>query len=290
MSPPRVGEGRTLLVVEDDEALRRVASRVLESAGYTVHVAADGNEAKKKVDELGARLDVLVTDVVMPGCSGYDVAEHARRVAPRAAILLTSGFMEEVARPNPRDDLPLLWKPVPPQDLVRAVGEALRARPASRTEDEEAASRATEGERQPKDVLEVLAGVEKQPVGETVLIRSGRVLVVDDEPWIGIAVRRALRDHEVTVLTRAQDALDLLAAGNEFDVILSDLMMPGMSGMDFYGVLARQHPEMASRIVFVTGGSFTPESSHFLETIANERLEKPVDLRQLRELVQRYVK
>ena len=122
------------------------------------------------------------------------------------------------------------------------------------------------------------------------MIRSGRVLVVDDEPWIGIAVRRVLQDHEVTVLTRAQDAVDLLAAGNEFDVILSDLMMPGMSGMDFYGVLARQHPEMASRIVFVTGGSFTPESSHFLETIANERLEKPVDLRQLRELVQRYVK
>jgi PAS domain S-box-containing protein len=294
----RGGRAETVLVAEDDEALRRVASRVLESAGYTVHVAADGNEAKKKVDELGSRLDVLVTDVVMPGCSGYDVAEHARRVAPRAAILLTSGFMEEVARPNPRDDLPLLWKPVPPQDLVRAVSEALRARPASRTEpssgyeveDDEAASKAREGVVQPPHMLEVLVGVEQQPVGATVPTRSARVLVVDDEPWIGIAVRRVLQDHEVTVLTRAQDAVDLLAAGNEFDVILSDLMMPGMSGMDFYGVLARQHPEMASRIVFVTGGSFTPESSHFLETIANERLEKPIDLRQLRELVQRFVK
>ncbi len=125
---------------------------------------------------------------------------------------------------------------------------------------------------------------------ETPPTRIARVLVVDDDPWIGTAVRRVLRDHEVTVVTRAQDALDLLTAGKEFDVILSDLMMPEISGMDFHGILTRQHPAMASRVVFVTGGAFTPESIHFLEGITNERLEKPIDIRILREMVQRFVK
>ena len=120
---------------------------------------------------------------------------------------------------------------------------------------------------------------------ETPPTRIARVLVVDDDPWIGTAVRRVLRDHEVTVVTRAQDALDLLTAGKEFDVILSDLMMP-----DIHGILTRQHPAMASRVVFVTGGAFTPESIHFLEGITNERLEKPIDIRILREMVQRFVK
>lgn len=120
--------------------------------------------------------------------------------------------------------------------------------------------------------------------------RIVRVLVVDDEPWIGIAVRRVLRDHEVTVVTRAQDAIDSLSAGKEFDVIFSDLMMPEISGMDFHGILTRQYPAMASRVVFVTGGAFTDETIRFLERIPNERLEKPIDVKVLRELVQRLVK
>jgi PAS domain S-box-containing protein len=116
------------------------------------------------------------------------------------------------------------------------------------------------------------------------------VLVIDDEPAVGFAVRRVLRDHEVTVVTTAQDGLDLLAAGKEFDVILSDLMMPGMSGIEFYNALARLHPKMASRVVFVTGGAFTPEANAFLDRVTNERMEKPFDLHHLREMVQKFVK
>jgi PAS domain S-box-containing protein len=117
-----------------------------------------------------------------------------------------------------------------------------------------------------------------------------RVLVIDDEPAVGFAVRRVLRDHEVTVVTTAQHGLDLLAGAKEFDVILSDLMMPGMSGIEFYTALARLHPKMASRVVFVTGGAFTPEANAFLDRVTNERMEKPFDLHQLREMVQKFVK
>ena len=118
----------------------------------------------------------------------------------------------------------------------------------------------------------------------------GKVLVVDDEPAVGLAVRRVLRGHDVTVVNSAQEALTRIAAGAEFDVILSDLMMPGMSGMDLYGVLLRQNPKMAARVVFVTGGAFTPEANAFLDRIANERMEKPFHFKQLRELVRKFVK
>jgi PAS domain S-box-containing protein len=128
------------------------------------------------------------------------------------------------------------------------------------------------------------------PTADVTAVVRGRVLVVDDEPAVGLAVRRVLRDHDVTVVTTAQEALSLIADGALFDVILSDLMMPGMSGMDLYGVLARQNPKMAARVVFVTGGAFTPEANAFLDRIANERMEKPFHFKQLRELVRKFVK
>jgi PAS domain S-box-containing protein len=125
---------------------------------------------------------------------------------------------------------------------------------------------------------------------KAVALRRASVLVVDDEPAVGFAVRRVLKGHEVAVVTTAPEALDLLATGKEFDVILSDLMMPKMSGIEFYAVLARLHPKMASRVVFVTGGAFTPEANDFLDRVTNERMEKPFDLHQLREMVQKFVK
>jgi PAS domain S-box-containing protein len=121
-------------------------------------------------------------------------------------------------------------------------------------------------------------------------LRPATVLVVDDEPAVGLAVRRVLKGHEVAVFTTAQEALDVLATGKEFDVILSDLMMPKMSGIEFHAVLARLHPKMASRVVFVTGGAFTAEANAFLDRVTNERMEKPFDLLQLREMVQKFVK
>ncbi len=119
--------------------------------------------------------------------------------------------------------------------------------------------------------------------------RVASVLVVDDEPSVGLAVRRILRGHEVTVVTSAWEAMDIVASGKDFDVVLSDLMMPGMSGMEFHAALSREHPTMASRVVFMSGGAFTPEANSFLDRVANKRLEKPIDIEQLRELVRESV-
>ena len=119
--------------------------------------------------------------------------------------------------------------------------------------------------------------------------RRGSILVVDDEPAIGMALKRILRNHEVTVSSTVAEALVHIASGKHFDVIFSDLMMPQMSGEDFYRELTRRNPDAASRMVFVTGGAFTSSGTAFLEEVGNERLEKPFSASVVRDLVKRFL-
>jgi len=108
--------------------------------------------------------------------------------------------------------------------------------------------------------------------------RRGRVLVVDDEPMIGRAVQLMLEDvHDVVPLVSARDALEHIARGEEYDAVVCDLMMPEMTGMDLYTELSRGWPEVARRVVFLTGGAFTPRARKFLESVPNGRLEKPFE-------------
>jgi CheY-like chemotaxis protein len=129
------------------------------------------------------------------------------------------------------------------------------------------------------------------PSGARLNGRRGRVLVVDDEPMITQVVRRTLtKDHDVFTLDNAEDAYARIAAGERFDVILCDLLMPQMSGMDFHRQLARSCPEQAERMVFFTGGAFTPRAREFLESVQNHRLEKPIDGMELRALINSLVR
>jgi PAS domain S-box-containing protein len=120
--------------------------------------------------------------------------------------------------------------------------------------------------------------------------RRGRVLVIDDEPTIGAIVRRALhKEHEVTILEGARPAIELLDQGQSYDVILCDVMMPEMTGIEFYTHVAGAYPEHARRIVFLTGGAFTPKSAEFMEMVPNRRVEKPFDVAALRALISELV-
>ncbi|WP_242345990.1 MASE1 domain-containing protein [Anaeromyxobacter terrae] len=112
-----------------------------------------------------------------------------------------------------------------------------------------------------------------------------RILVVDDEPLIGSTVRRVLADHDVDSVTDARAALARLAGGERFDVVLCDLMMPDLTGMDLYEALARAAPGMAARMVFITGGAFTERARRFLEGSGLPRIEKPFAPAALREAV-----
>jgi nitrogen-specific signal transduction histidine kinase len=121
--------------------------------------------------------------------------------------------------------------------------------------------------------------------------RRARILIVDDEALVGMAVRRALTpEHDVFYVASAQEALAKLTAGEHFDLVLCDLMMPEMTGMELHARLAKLAPETADRVVFLTGGAFTPRARAFLDDVPNARIEKPFDLATLEALVNERVR
>jgi CheY-like chemotaxis protein len=120
-------------------------------------------------------------------------------------------------------------------------------------------------------------------------VRRATVLVVDDERAIGAILVRILRGHDVTAVTSAKEALEIVEARQSFDVIFSDVMMPEMSGIEFYEELRRRRPALAERVIFITGGAFTDAAKDFLERVPNARLDKPFDVAALRAMVDRLV-
>jgi CheY-like chemotaxis protein len=109
-----------------------------------------------------------------------------------------------------------------------------------------------------------------------------RVIVVDDEPALGRTLIRALEDtHDIEATTSAKELLARIAAGERFDVIISDLMMPEMTGIELYEHLEKAAPEQARRVVFLTGGAFTQSAREFLANVQNPSLEKPLLLKDL---------
>ncbi|WP_394844010.1 ATP-binding protein [Pendulispora brunnea] len=116
--------------------------------------------------------------------------------------------------------------------------------------------------------------------------RRAHLLIVDDEPLVCSSLQRSLkRDYEVTAVQSARAALDLMAGGTSFDLVLCDLMMPEMSGMDLYEELRRTNPVQCTKLIFFTGGASTAGAREFLERVPNPRLEKPADIARIRELV-----
>ncbi len=118
----------------------------------------------------------------------------------------------------------------------------------------------------------------------------GRILLIDDEPAIVAALERVLgRDHEVVALTDARQALARIRGGERFDVIVSDLIMPEMTGMELHDELAATHPEQAERMLLLTGGAFTQAAASFLDRVPNPRMAKPFNTQELRSVVAQLV-
>jgi PAS domain S-box-containing protein len=124
------------------------------------------------------------------------------------------------------------------------------------------------------------------PADDVARSRRGRVLVVDDEPMVAIVLEYLLSDHhDVEVVNAAALALGRIERGEVYDVILCDLMMPQMTGMDLYEAVRDIAPEQARRMIFLTGGAFTARAREFLDSVENTRVEKPFDPRRLKTLV-----
>jgi nitrogen-specific signal transduction histidine kinase/CheY-like chemotaxis protein len=104
-----------------------------------------------------------------------------------------------------------------------------------------------------------------------------RILIIDDEPRLAQSMRMLIEpSHDVSVTTRGAEALAWVNEGQRFDLVLCDLQMPGTTGMDVYSHLRAHAPELAERLVFISGGAYTQATRDFVRSVRNRILEKPV--------------
>jgi PAS domain S-box-containing protein len=248
---PAVGGTETILVAEDDEAVRGTVVEMLTDLGYRVLKAADAASALAVV-ESGVPIDVLFTDVVMPGTlRSPELARMARERLPNLAVLFTSGYTENAIVHGGRLDpgVELLGKPYTRESLARRIRQVL-ANQRGRALGEPAPLRPSPDEKHEPARL--------------------HIVLVEDEEEIRDSTEALLvhLGHEVRSAARAEDALALISS--ESDVLITDVQLPGMSG----DMLAAEARVLAPgiRIVFATGKG---EVSNWPDAVV---LRKPYDL------------
>jgi signal transduction histidine kinase len=115
-----------------------------------------------------------------------------------------------------------------------------------------------------------------------------RLLIIDDEPLVRAGLERLLSSTmQVETAVGGQEALDRLAAGHRYDVVLCDLMMPGVTGEEFARAVEARHPELQRGLYFLTGGAVTPGAQAFADKHAERVFEKPLDTERFRVEVER---
>jgi CheY-like chemotaxis protein len=113
-----------------------------------------------------------------------------------------------------------------------------------------------------------------------------RILVIDDEPLTVAMATAALRDaHDVVGVTDPAVGLERILSDQLFEVIVCDLMMPGLTGMDIYECVKRERPGLEQRIIFLTGGPYTQRARAFLESVPNRHLMKPLSVSTLESIL-----
>jgi PAS domain S-box-containing protein len=240
---PLRGGTETILVVEDDADVRAAAADQLAALGYDVLTAASAHAAWRLLQE-GARPDLLFTDVVMPGpLSSPELARQASALLPGLAVLFTSGYTQNAIVHGGRLDagVELLSKPYRRDELAARVRAVLDSRPG--------------------------AAAERLP-------SQARVVVVEDNPdALDLLCQMVeLVGYAATGASSAEAALALLAHA---EILLTDVQLPGMSGVALARHAHSAHPSM--RIVFATGAQAP------VLPFATVALRKPYTIEQLRQ-------
>ncbi len=228
---PSAAEGQAgrVLVVEDEELVRDLTVAVLERAGYSVIAAGDGDRALELLDESEQGIDVLLSDMVMPGMSGRELARRVSAVEPESQVLLMSGYPDADA-----DELTakggdgatlgahFLQKPFAADALLESVAERIGSRPRA------GAVTGADGDRPGGDVGRSRGeGLAEDP-------RAITCLVADDHPAVLDAVASYLEHNQINVIARAAGGDEALAAIVEHRpaIALLDVRMKPFSGIE----------------------------------------------------------
>jgi len=237
-APVRGGD-ETVLVVEDDEEVRDTAVALLTELGYHVLKAQDAASALAIV-ESGVAIDVLFTDVVMPGpMRSPDMARKARERIPDIAVLFTSGYTQNSIVHGGRLDpgLELLSKPYTREALARKIRHVLANR------SQRSSSQAAQDGR-----------ASQEPASEPRACAATTVLLVEDDEAIRSSTAAMVAELGYSV-NEASDAMSALAVldAQPIDVLITDRGLPGLSGDDLARQALARSPGLA--VIFATGAA-----------------------------------
>ena len=205
------GGTERILVVEDEAGVRNIAERILRGVGYEVISAPSPAVALELMDHAEG-VDLLLTDVIMPGMSGRELARRLRAQRPHLRTIFMSGYTDEIiARQGVLDDgVTFLQKPFGAAELLPLVREALSC--------------------------------EAKPLGEP----TTGVLIVDDEQPMRDVLRLLLESNNFYVIGEASNGREAVDLARELqpDLVVLDHYMPGMNGADTAPLLRAACPDL----------------------------------------------
>ncbi|MES2255670.1 MAG: response regulator [Pseudomonadota bacterium] len=256
---PALGGNERILVVEDDEGVRAAVVDMLTDLGYRVQRAENAEAALKLLEE-GAKIDLLFTDVVMPGAiSTREMTRRAQEMHPGLKVLYTSGYTQNAIVHNGRldDDAFLLSKPYRKDELARKLRSVFAG--------------TARGPLQ-ADLPSVAAPAE----------RRGKILVVEDVMLIRMATVDMVEQigFQASEAGDGAEALAILQKDPEIEILLTDLGLPGMNGRQLVEEARRLRPDL--KVIIASGYSTESAAGGRPGEGDIKHLIKPYDLGQLR--------
>jgi len=230
------GGTETILVVEDDPAVRALVEEILGSKGYKVLVAEDGHKALLTAEQYRGPIHLLLTDVVLPKMGGKEIASRLGALRPGIKVLFMSGYTGHSSIEHGTLDagVDFLPKPFGPKVLFERVRTALNSKPKIR-----------------------------------------RVLVVDDEPTMRDLLNELLAESgfKVSVASGGREAREHVRT-DPVDLIITDLMMEEEEGIELIRSLRREYPEL--KIIAMSGAFGSDLLTAARALGANATLSKPI--------------
>ena len=270
-SKPQSFGAKRILLVEDEPMIREITSTILQELGHTVLVASDASEAIRIADQQGGAIDLLLTDVVMPGMNGRELADQLCRKTSSLRVLFVSGYADDIVScsSRPESGAYFLPKPFTKSDLAWKLsgifGGVLKVAARPRRE-----------------------GVLMSCAEQTNLIEPSEppvsVLAIDDEAAFLDFLGEVISSRDVRFLstTDPHEGLRMMQQWHP-PVILLDLNMPKLGGMEVLERILEINPN--ADVAMLTADYTTESAVQAIQKGACDYLVKPITAQHLRESV-----